>query len=101
MASMRMNTGELTRNIGSAASTASANGCAAHLLTLFDEIEKTAKTLDAVWDDEAQRIFMNSFLEKSSRVRLYFAGVQAVLNEGNAAAAAMSAWDVALKNKIG
>lgn len=92
---------EVQRNIGYGSEAAtSASGCIHQLQNIFEEIDKVVARLDEVWDDDAQRIFMDSFRRKRSSVSLYLGGLKAFLEETNAAVETVKEWDEALKNKL-
>lgn len=99
---LRVNTAEVQRNIDGygTGTAASAVGCINQLQEILDRIEKTAMKLEGVWDDDAQRVFMERFLQKRTSVSLYFGGLKAFLEETSAAVETVKQWDEALAGKL-
>jgi hypothetical protein len=101
MAVLAMDTNIVLDRIGSEGIPHSALGCISQLLTKIEEIENTARTLDAVWDDEAQRIFMNRFVTTSAGIKVYLSELKILTDEIKSAAGQVSAWDESLKARLG
>lgn len=99
---LRMNTAEVQRNINGygTGSAASAVGCIDKLQDIFDEIERGTAHISTVWDDDAQRIFTQSFRDKRSQVAIYLGGLRAFLEETYAAVETVKEWDSSLASKL-
>lgn len=103
MAMMRINTETLLSNINGFGGGASPSAlqCVAQLQEVFDQIERTALQLEGVWDDEAQRIFLERFRQKHADVALYLTDLKTFFGEITAAVEKVKAWDFALGSKLG
>jgi len=101
MSILAMDTKNLLERIGSDNTSKSALWCIARLREKLGEIEATARGLDAVWDDEAQRVFINRFATTSAAVKIYLSELKILTGEVKDAIGQVSAWDETLTKRMG
>jgi hypothetical protein len=94
MAKIKMQTEFVLNHLNaSGGSGSSAVSCVADLRTIFDEIGSTAEGLNGVWDDEAQREFMDRFTIMTSGFKVYLDEVSFLLARIGAGVERIKDWD--------
>jgi len=93
MARLTMQTRSLQDAIGSNKRPASALGALPRIRDVFADIEKTAKSLESVWQDEAQRIFMDKFIASHADILAYLTDLESLLSEMWAFTGHVNNWD--------
>ncbi len=67
---------------------------------IFDRIKSTASELNGVWDDEAQRIFMDKLGTKIVSIQAYIREMNGFFDDLSASVNKVSDWDAILAEKL-
>ena len=94
MAVINMRTSELIENTGSASGSGGAIGCISQLRGTFAAIEREAAKLGGgVWDDDAQKEFMDKFMTGAKNVMAFLGDLERLFSEIADAESWISNWD--------
>ena len=100
MASINIQTKYLIDNIGDRNKPNSARGCINELRDAFNKIKDTSQKLNDVWDDDAQKIFMDSFYMKYVVVMRYLTDLDNLLSEFIVFTNRVTDWDNNLLQRL-
>jgi len=103
MARLNMKTQKLMNDINGnfgANGGAHAKGCLTELADVFTEIRKTASELNGIWDDDAQRIFMEKLNQKTERIQFYIEVMNGFFDDLAASVNRVADWDAVLAAKL-
>ena len=84
----------------SSAAANSARGCINQLRGVLDDIKATAGRLNGVWDDDAQKVFMDKFMETSKSIREYLDDLDILFGEMSSAIQNVQSWDHSLTDRL-
>ena len=74
--------------------------CLSDLSDVFSDIRKTALELNGVWEDEAQRIFMDSLTKKTERINQYIHEMTLFMGDIITSVNKIADWDSVLYTKL-
>jgi hypothetical protein len=77
-----------------------ARACLIELEQVFADIKKTVSELDGVWNDEAQKIFMDKLNRKTEQIQFYIKEMSGFFDELGDAVFKISYWDSSLTRKL-
>ena len=78
----------------------SAMGYVTQLRDVLSQIQKTAERLNAEWDDDAQRVFMQKFTENRKIIETYLIDLAALLCDLHKGVYDFNQFDIALAGKL-
>jgi uncharacterized protein YukE len=92
----------LQDSIGAAggSSAASARGSIAEMKNIFDTIKTTALKLNEVWDDDAQRTFLDKFNTQHIKITGYLAQLDKLLGDMVTFSGRVADWDTNLTKRL-
>ncbi|MDR1299301.1 MAG: hypothetical protein LBJ84_03515 [Oscillospiraceae bacterium] len=100
MAKISINIEGVLESLGATGLSPGAITTAGELEFYMGSIERTARKLDAVWDDEAQKVFIDSFVFKKAQVEVYLRELKLLLTRAREGAVQIREWDAELAGRL-